>query len=378
MAAVQISTNYGGYSGRYGPYQDGSGNLWVIAKDSTNNYLTAFKSSDAGASWGTSYSTSDTGGSISGYGLVDSVFDSANGVIYALWSASSTLKIWSFTISTTTWAEVYSSGTRPTSSADVNNFNPAFLTRRSTGEFVVFYQGPTHSLMGNPYRACYYARCSSAGVWQAGVEVSGAVKLHHYDAKSAVLGASDRSHFFFYDGAGSAGLTHRSVSSANALDTAANVWTSAGASANYMTATYNATLAKIVGAPTNQAVFRADSAAGPTWSQDTNNPFSSSLSDWANCPAVFIYEPTGAKVYTFFRDTTSNDVYYNSTDSTTWTTANAAVQDTATAVTGISVGLITNAIGVIFNDTNVYFDKFSLASGTTYTKAGYAVESVVA
>jgi hypothetical protein len=372
MAAVQISGAFMyATGGRVGPFQDGSGNLWAILGDASV-HLVAFKSSDAGATWGTSYASTATD---AGY-AIDALFDGSDAIYVATAAGSpQTLKIYKFTISTTTWSEVYTSGTRPTLGTDVGSHFPIFLTLRSTGEFVVFYQGPTHSLMGTAYRAVYYARCSSAGVWSAGVEVSGAVKLHHYDCRGAVLGASDRVHMFYNDGVSP---LDRSINSSNTLDTAGGTFGGYDA-AEMWTSYYNATLGKIVIGLHNPngstaEVWRASSGATPTFTMDTN---SAGAIDRDNNDAVaaFIYEPTGAKLYVFYRDATSNDVYQNSTGTTTWTTASAAVQDVCTAVTGISVGLITNAIGVVFNDTNVYFDKLVLAGGSTYTKAGYGREA---
>lgn len=345
---------------RCGPFQDGSGNLWVVGFSSgtTSVELLATTSTDGGATWPTAYTTS-TSNAFANY-FVDCVFDSASEVIYVTALKSSAIVIYTFTIGTHAWAEVYTSGTRPTPSTDVNGNVPAFLTRRSTGEFVVFYQGPTHSLMGTPYRACYYARCSSAGVWSAGVEVSAAVKLSHYDAKSAALGASDRSHFLYGDSASSA-LVHRSLSSANAFGETPGQQQALG-NQGYHAIYYDATLAKVVyGAGTSVAslVARATSGAAPTWTSDTNSV--GDVEGNSSNPA-FVYEPTGGDLYVFFRDTTSDDVYQNSTATTTWTTANAALQDAAT-VAGISVGLITNAIGVVFNDAGtVKFDTLEIGT----------------
>lgn len=337
MAAVQIPNVAwpGCKSNHLGPYKDGNGNLWVVGIYSN---LRACKSSDGGASWDTNYATSFTPAGA----IADSMFDVANGVIYVLIATtSSVLQIWSFTIATTTWAEVYSSGTRPTVYVDAMNILTAFLTRRSTGEFVVVYQGPRHSLMGNPYRTVYYARCSAAGVWSNGVELSPAVKLNNYDCKGAALGASNRIHALYIDS--SSGYVHRSLSSSNALDTQYSLYGSLyiGAGAEII---YDPTLGKLVAAM-QSATSRALSGATPNWSLDSGAFGTNEASDTAPAP-VLVYEPTSKKLYVFYRDANSDDLYVNSTDSTTWTTANAVQQDASTEL-GVSVVLVNDGGPVI-------------------------------
>lgn len=296
-------------SARLGPFQDDSGNLWIIAVSVSGTKLRAYKSSDGGASWDTCYESASTGGIYA----VDAVFDLANGVIYVVnVVGAAAIRIYSFTIGTTTWVQFSSATGQPTAFAGINGYYPAFLIRRSTGEFVVVYQGPLHRSMGGDYRSVYYARCSAAGAWSAGVEVDAGGKVH-FDCKGACLGASDRVHMIYVSGTN---LYHRSLSSANALDTAGIP--AGGSSANFYTIYYDGVLAKIVvdssGIYPNR-VARADSIADPSWTGDTNN-FGDS--ERASCPGVFIYEQTDAKLYAFYRDGTSDDVFVSATGGTAW------------------------------------------------------------
>lgn len=304
MAVVQISgSNWSQTTGKRGPFQDSNGDLWLVFMTLTGQYLRAAKSSDVGASWNTNY---DSTASISG--LVDVVWDGSD-IIYALVIQSTVLNIYSFTISTQTWARK-DTGTGPTIGTDGLGAHPAYLIYRSTGDFVVFFQGTTHSLMGTPYRACRYAICSSAGVWSSAVEVSGAVKLHHYDCKSACLGASNRSHFYYTDGPGiNSPGTHRSLSSANAFgETPGQNVVTDDSSWSY-SIYYDSILGKVVlsGGATSQVILRADSAAGPTWINDSSSP----AAELASSAPAFIYEPTDEKLYIFSRDAMSDDLYRN-------------------------------------------------------------------
>lgn len=352
MAAVQLSGVWGiNLSGRFGPYQDSNGNLWIFGGTGTAGNNRAWKSSDGGVTWGTYYNAAGLFGD-----LEDVIFDAAGDKAYLLRLSSGQLYIYPFTLSTHTYgSEIYSSGSRPTVGTDVNNKSPAFLTRRSTGEFVVFYQGPTHSSMGSSYRSVYYARCSAAGVWSAGVEVDagGAV---NYDCKEACLGASNRVHMLYTHS--SLNLLHRSLDSTNTFagpDTLGGSLPTAYCYSIY----YDATLGKVV-ANESGTVYRGTSSATPGWATDTGLGFSGNVS--TACTVAFLYEPTDAKLYAFYRDASSDDVYQNSApdSGTTWGTP--AQQDVCTAVNGISVGLITDAIGVVFNDSGVYFDKLVLSS----------------
>jgi len=357
MAAVRITgaTWPACPTARLGPFQDGSGNLWVIALNASSQ-ATAYQSSDGGATWGTSYA--NTGLTASG-GALDCVFDSTNGVIYAVELNSTHVAfIYKFTISTTTWARV-DSGTGPTVQPDVNTQYPTFLCRRSDGSFVVVYQGPTATVMSVNYRQMYYITCTSAGVWGTATLAYGqSASSQHVDTKCAVLGASDRVHMLDTTSlATNTPLSSLSLSSANVLDTAQSIGITTGIDPYYYTLYYDATLAKVVtraGAGSSN-VWRATSQASPTWFNDANLPGTDTP---ASCATAFIYDTTGGTFYTFYRDSSTTDVFVNSTTSTTWGTA--ATQDVATAPTGISLGRISSGIGVLFNDSGVFFDKYSL------------------
>lgn len=283
---------------RIGPFQDGSGNLWAIVVKTT---ISAVRSTDGGATWDTQYDQSV----INARGEFDCVFDFANGLIYVVAiDSGSAARILSFNVTSHVWTAIDGATSRPSISGDVNGKLMVFLTRRSTGEFVIFYQGNLHS-MGNDYRSVYYARCSAAGVWSSSVAVA-ALKNTLYDAKSAVLGDSDRFHMIYNPGA--ATMKHRSLSSANGLDTEANAGTANATTANYYNLYYNNILAKIVFELDNGIVHRATSAANPTWTADANAIGSP---ENGGSPAAWVYDLAGEKLYVFYRDATSDDVYVN-------------------------------------------------------------------
>ncbi len=353
MAAVQISGAVWplAIAGRIGPFKDGSGNLWVIAFDSTP-HVVAYKSSDAGATWGTSFAGAATLGNFS----LDCVYD-GNNIIYVLvQDGSNVLNIYSFTISTTTWTDLYASGTKPTVIGDVSARFPAFLAVRSTGEFVVGYNSTLHNVS---FRSVGYARMSSAGVWSAAVRLDANNAAIHYSMRGVVLGASDRVHFAWTQSGGS--WEERTLSSGNALDTVNTGGNSpVGSEGRLGGLYYNATLANVVlGTSTTQFVWRGASAASTALTVDATALQAGAIKIAGG--AAFFYHPVSSVLYCFYVDNTSADVFVNTCagGGTTWGTA--ATQDVATAAAGVSVGLIATGIGVLFNDTNVFFDTYIIA-----------------
>jgi len=92
------------------------------------------------------------------------------------------------------------------------------IALRSNGNVIVLYSGDTDSIMGTAWGRCDYAR-KVGSTWTVGVNVGGQALEQYHVAGSVVIGASDRMHFFWRNGA-PADLMHRSLSSADALDTA--------------------------------------------------------------------------------------------------------------------------------------------------------------
>lgn len=348
--AVQITTGWPScVSGRFGPFRDGSGNLWLIAKPTggSSNYPTAYKSTDDGATWNTSYSETNPDASL--YKTADSLYD-GNDAIYVACIGTQNLGVFKFTISTHTWSEVYTSGTRPIPYAGTW---PVFLARRSDGNFVVAYQGSANA-MGQPYRRVYYALLSSTGVWSAiGTEVETFSKGNNYDLKEMILGAGDRIHFFF---GRSTTLFLRTLTSSNNWTEAEQGMGALLVASDYIKVIWDAILTKIIYGLNPDVgdawkVCRAPSQnTGPVWTIDTN---SVGYSEPASSPPALVYEPINNKLYVFYRDSVSDDLYQNSTDSTTWDTGAAAQQDAGT-IAGISVNPIYEVAPVSLDDASIY------------------------
>ena len=94
------------------------------------------------------------------------------------------------------------------------------LVVRSNGEVVAFFNGATTNTMGTAYARVYYSRRTGVNTWTAAVEVDSSTAADSvvYDA---VLGLSDRVHFFFTNATSGTINYTRTLTSGNTLGTAA-------------------------------------------------------------------------------------------------------------------------------------------------------------
>src|SRR3990167_6766664 len=96
----------------------------------------------------------------------------------------------------------------------------ASVAVRSDGDVIVLYAGDVDAVMGTSYQRTDYARKEAS--WTVGVNVGGQGQEDNHYGGAVVRGASDRMHFF-WNNLTSTTYLHRSLSSANAIDTAATV-----------------------------------------------------------------------------------------------------------------------------------------------------------
>lgn len=341
--------------GRYGPYEDSSGNLWIVGRASTG--VTVWKSTDGGASWGSAITASGSSSS----GNADSVFDSANDVIYVLTvPVAGQLEVWKFTCSSSSWARFDSSTGRPTAGSGSGAGARSGIELRSDGTLVVHFQSATERIMGTDYGRTSYVTLSTSGAWGTVTAVSPTGVQLNYIAHGTALGASDRVHMFF---TATGAHRHRSLSSSGTLDTDGAF--SGAAAAGYAGYYYDGTLGKVV-ASHNNSIFRATSQANPSWAADSNN-FGDA--DYNVSSPSFVYDTTGSKLYAVFIDNATDDPYKNTASSTTWDTA-ASVESAGTA-RDVSATRTTNGIAIRYHDTfanALYFTLISLSSGTTFNQ----------
>lgn len=198
------------YSPSYaGPFLRSDGSVVVIT---VNAGLRANYASDPESSFTQSSAPSGISGSVVVFWAFQVgdvihvvVHDSNLDAYYIQWLANDS---WSF------------SGTVETVEANsTQTYLGVSLVVRSDGEVVVVFNGARDSVMGTSYSRVDYKRRTAAGSWQATVAVDIAGEIH-YTNPVAVLGASDRVHFFWVnkDGTNSPGY-ERTLRADNSLET---------------------------------------------------------------------------------------------------------------------------------------------------------------
>lgn len=218
-----------------------------------NHDLHLWKSTDHGSTWIEQDPTNSpaTEGSV-----LDVVLSGTT--LYILHSGlDSHLYIKQYNTSTDTYGTLSPQG--PTFNNNVVT-TAAVLSVRSNGDCVVFHQSPTELISSTNYRRFSYS-IYSAGAW-SGLTTFGTGIADHYDLRCAVLGASDRIHFFYTKIASNNTLFHRSLDSSNALDTEASATTTL----------YQATTAYPVGTPVAFIKNGAVQIAVPYRDTATSNP----------------------------------------------------------------------------------------------------------
>lgn len=312
-------------TGDFGPHEDTSNNRWVFTFDAAGGAaanVVANVSSDGGFTW-TAYPSS--GLNLVNYSL-HTVYDGGSTVTVLAQDASNVLHFYTFDVSALTWsAEIYTSGTRPTVLADAAGFFPAGFAVRSTGELVAGYQGPLHST----FRSTYFARCSAAGVWQAEVALF-VVASTHASFKGICVDDSDRVHVLHVQSNSSdAELT---ISAANAVSSNRNI-ISGGTNPETQNPKiiFDATLNKLVYAAHTGTVSpgitaRAPTGNAPNWVADTGAIGTNNRRSQA--PPALVYDTVNSLLRILYIDNATNNVFQNTTASTTWVPGLASLLNT--------------------------------------------------
>lgn len=351
MAAVQLTGAVAptAPTGRWGPYRDGLGQLWAFAFDATPN-VKAWMSTDDGATWGTTYTSAIT----CTIDSLDTIYEGNDTVYLLVQDGSHVLHIYTFTLSTHTFnAETYTSGTRPTVVGDSAGQFPAMFVRRSTGEFVLHYQGPLHN---TTIRSSYFVRVSSAGVYSAATVVFTNSTVHD-SMKGIAIDPSDIVYFCYSQSNSSLATIH--LTAANSLTGAATIATggTVASEAMHVAFSYDPTLDRLLCGTGIQGgtllFYRSVTGATQTWTADTNSPGSKRTLS----PGVAVYDTVNALLRFLYIDNATRDVFQNTCAVTTWTTAAAAVLDVATAAVSVTGNFIGGTVYYLFTDSGVFFDK---------------------
>src|SRR5689334_5826984 len=242
-----------------GPFISSGGNVYFFGKDGTTaTTLNCMKATDPTSSFSsiatkTGFSTAVQ--ALAGYQVSDVihliVIDGATTSVNA--------KYQTFDMSSDTFvtAETIASAFNPRTDAGADVYGGSIVVR-SGGEVVVFFNGARVASMGSSWSQTYYSRRTGVNTWSAATQVSAGGTANAVTPTSA-LGVSDRVHFSWR---GASDWVHRSLSSANVLDTQGNIVVSSSAAENG--------ISFVNGGNTEVVFYYAGN--GPSWCNSGANP----------------------------------------------------------------------------------------------------------
>ena len=360
---------------RHGPFEYG-GNLYGVFQDTTNIHVEVWKSTDDGDSWSEADSANHkTFSTVPPGRYLDVVQDRVNSnilhILYSVTSTTSRIVVSQFNMATDAWGATTGLSGPVLNSSTITGNAVVFLAVRSDGDYVVLYNGLTESSMGTAYRRARLIRHEGSTWTEVGI-IENDVIAEHRDARAIEMDAADRA-YLFYTNTTLSDLRVKTYNSSNALNIAAGTaGTDIDASANV--GIYSASHPAWIDTTTDQIVIPyvdstgdlnlayADVGDTPSWSTTaitaTNDP------EYTNSnPASLALD--GTTIYAFWPDDTDQDIYRDS-----GTTAGGFGTDTewkdAITCNGISIGKITDAVGVLYFDgTTVKYDKHTLVAANT-------------
>lgn len=342
-----------------GPFQNGS-NIYAVLADNTSGHIEVWKSTDGGNSWAEQDSADKpAAGSYSGTKRVFSAIQSGTTIAMAIGSSSATMLHYQFNMATDQWvagnlhlAFDVLGGDHP------QGIPPLYIGGPDgSGNYYAFWNYTRSGIMGTQYARVYYKDISGTG---NAVQVNANNDQVHYGVLGA-LTIGTRIHFFYLGG--SSALYHRSLSG-GVLGTEQLVDGTVNSVLRPLGIPFaNGTeiILPIIDSGGEEKVWRATSADNPTWSTlQTVSPTTVSDPELAGSGAS-----DSGTIHLFWPDDTTQDIYRDSDGGTGTWGADIEWKD-AVNVTGISVGKVSNAIGVLYLDgSTVKYDQLTLATGET-------------
>lgn len=346
--------------GRHGPWERTDGAIIVMTIEDGTDDVRPRISADDGATWvnGTAFSTDAE--SIDCLRVSDYIY-------VVVQTIGGTFFVAQYSIAFDNW---------PTDTgfhaniASVTGVPPAFLGRRSTGDYVVFHQAEPEMIMGTNYRRVAVSVWGGASwtqfdhnnelTFQSGLE-------HHFDARSAVMGVGNRFHLF-YDRSNSQTPLSRTWLSNNTDALERNWLPLAGGydnAANYSMgpSVFDSSTNEIV-VPYGTAdveVSRATSADEPVFSPEQVSSLPGETATAA--VAGLAYAAAGGVLHAFFVDSFDDIQETNDQGTGTWTDDQVVIENEQN---GVNAGLLANAgiIGVLSAPTTneIRFTAFSLGA----------------
>jgi ribosomal protein S26 len=351
--------------------------IFILAVDTTNRHIEMWRSVDGGNTWSESDSVDHKlVNNTSGFAPLHFWSQRQSADIVRVWwfnySGNGFVNTATFTLSTESW------GTSASTSGVMHNSDGVHVTGpdslflaayRSNATHVHLIQGATESIMGTAYRRVSYAVGSAAFA-----TVSGTGAQTHFDIRSIAVDAADRTYFFYGELGGtpaSNGIRCKVLTSAGVLGSAVMALAQGN---TYSAGNYPHTNAVIIDDTTDKVAIGiidtngdlqlsyANVADAPSFSAtsitSTNDPEYTN----SNAGALAL---NGLTIYAFWPNDADQDIYRDEGTISGGFTTDVEYKDAVT-VNGISIGKITDAIGVLYLDgSTVKYDKHSLVAGPT-------------
>lgn len=356
-------------SGRCGPFEYG-GNLYGVFVDAvtspTSPNVEMWKSTDSGATWsevGAGSHPTITGSS--GYHVVDAVMVGTS-IHVACIANTNAWQVVPFNLSTDSWGAA-TSGTGPTALAipTISNTAQGFLSVRSDGVYVIVHNAAVEKVMGVNYRRVDYSRYAS-GSWTNNVAVGGYTIGGDFDARMITVDASNRVYLFYSSVVGSTPtMWARTLDTGGSLGSGTTISTNDGVPYFAGHAGYVADTGRVVflhrNGTTDFSLAYAVAGATPSWF-DASVSTTTVEQDNCNTGSLAI---DGSTIYVFWADDATQDLWRDEGTTASGFGTDVEFQDAAT-VNGVSIGKITNAIGVFYLDgSTVKYDAYALAPPAT-------------
>lgn len=353
-----------------GPFEV-SGNLYALGIAVSD--ITVYKSINNGIDWTEQDSSNRV---VNGGFWIDAIlFNNIIYVAYATGGNPFTIQVRKFNPSTDTWSSLDTGMT--TSPPQISNltphisftFSPIHLVVRADANYIILHQTATQMNMGVDFRTVGYSRFVS-GTWTNDVSVfNGSASSIHGDCRAILKGneTDDYVHFFYTKSSG--GLYCKTLDNTT-LGSEVTVDSSVLHTSNYTVGllryNFDGTFEWLILIYVDsngdlRYVQSLDHASTTNWSSSaaiitsTHRP-----ENTVSNPGVIVID--GSIVYAIWPDDSTNDLWLNSRSGGSWGTDEEIID--AVNVIGVSANLITNAIGVLYSNSNVVtFFSYSLVSG---------------
>jgi hypothetical protein len=333
---------------RNGPWLVG-GALYMFGNDGPNAALRCFKSTNGGKTWAEVDAAHCPTNTTSSY---DTFLNGTTIWVEYLDAGSSTIHVRPF--ANDLWGADSPNGPPLGSRTNSGGRVTCIAGVRANGDVVITHQSTQETVSGT-LRDRIGVSVYSGGVWVAD-QILGTGIAAHFDHVAGALGASDRVHMFYTRTDQTTSLQHRSLSSANVLDTEVAVATNlinvtdacvCGLAVGFVNGANTEIVVPYKTSGNILGVVRFFSQANPSVFTRTN--VSTLQPDTTN--GLMAAEVNATTVTVFFCDFASKDIYRNSDGGTnTWGT------DTLVTIANDQWGVTAQPIsptqaGLVFSDT---------------------------